>query len=92
VKNKRTASFDQFEEWAGLAYVFPRVIPLISDSPRFPVWGYRQNSLQANDEADPYLASYYPPETNFIIGLVVHFRWDDFIYPDFTQELLQASL
>ncbi|KAF9645599.1 hypothetical protein BDM02DRAFT_3101091 [Thelephora ganbajun] len=47
--------------------------------------------LQASDNVDPYIASYYPPEPN-TIGTVTHLRWNGLLHPDFTHTLLQTSL
>lgn len=49
------------------------------------------HSLLANDNVDPYVASYHPPEPN-TIGTVIHLRWSGLLHPDFTHALLQTSL
>jgi len=48
-------------------------------------------SLQANDNVDPYVASYHSPEPN-TVGTVIHLRWTGLLPPDFTHGLLQTSL
>jgi len=47
--------------------------------------------LQVNDNVDPYVASYHPPEPN-TIGAVTYLRWSGLLHPDFTHALLQTSL